>query len=74
MKPKEIEPFEIISFGDTCRLLESENFFIMIFKGTDDLNDTYASILLDNPDIAKGLGSRLIICLNSRSNYTPTFQ
>ena len=54
MRPKSYEPFEIISFRESCHLLESENYFFMIFKGNDDLNDTYSSILLDNPDIAKG--------------------
>ena len=49
-----INPFESISFKESCRLLESENFFFMIFEGTDDLSDTYQSILLDNPNIAKG--------------------
>lgn len=54
MKVKIIEPFESISFEESCRLLESDKYFFMIFRGTDDLNDTYQSILLDNPEIGKG--------------------
>lgn len=53
MNPRIIDPFEKISFRASCRLLESEDYFFMMFRGTDDLMDTYQSIFLDNPDIGK---------------------